>query len=52
MYYRSEEEWYKAFKDVVKRYDKLVHMAMELGYTKDQAIEFVKIWCAPRDSSD
>lgn len=34
----------KVFQNVLGHYDKLINVAMEMGYTKDQAIELLKVW--------
>lgn len=34
----------KVFQNVLGHYDKLINAAMEMGYTKNQAIELLKVW--------
>ncbi len=34
----------KVFQNVLGHYDKFINVAIEMGYTKDQAIELLKVW--------
>ncbi len=34
----------KVFRNTLGYYEGLIHAAMEAGYTKDQAIELLKVW--------